>query len=187
MPRRVILPIAVLVCVFLLIGFIFLMVLSPVIAILYLVVWMLVGTILWFAWPPLPAAVHEKIDKYRQRIRAKRKAREVTQLVDVSFHVKYQMVNLRDGGAAYPVDREEFMIGRSHDCGLRIKDDQSVSGNHCRIVYRRYSQEYYIEDLNSNVGTYVGSRRLEPYKQEKLLPNAEITIAGQTFRFCSIQ
>ena len=187
MPGNTLLSIALLVGGFALAGFVFLMILSPVIALLYLVVWLLACTILWFTWPPLARAVHEVTDRQRQRIRQRRQNNQSgTQLVDVSFHVNYQLVNLRDKKEAYPVDREEFLIGRSGKNRLVIKNNPAVSASHCRIVYRKYSQEYYIEDLNSDSGTYVGSRRLEPYKQEKLLPNAEITLAELSYRFCKI-
>ena len=68
MPGNTLLSIAMLVGGFALVGFVFLMILSPVIALLYLVVWLLACTILWFTCPPLARAVHEVTDRQRQRI-----------------------------------------------------------------------------------------------------------------------
>lgn len=81
------------------------------------------------------------------------------------------------------VDNVEYVIGRGADCNLALSGDATVGRKHCRILYRQYSREYYIEDLRSKNGTYLGTRRLEPFKQEKLLDNAEITIGYRRYRF----
>ncbi len=81
------------------------------------------------------------------------------------------------------VDNVEYVIGRGEDCNLTLSGDATVGRKHCRILYRQYSREYYIEDLRSKNGTYLGTRRLEPFKQEKLLDNAEITIGYRCYRF----
>lgn len=186
MNKRRVLFMAMLIGGFALAGFVFLLILSPIIAVLYLTLWGLVGTILWFAYAPLSAAVRDEINGFRQRREEKKKAQMSTQQIDTNFYEKYQLVNLHNSREVYRIDQEKFLIGRSRGANMCLSANQAVSAKHCRIVYRKYSREYYIEDLNSTGGTYVGTRRLEPYKQEKLLPNAEITLAEQTYRFCLI-
>lgn len=186
MQKRRVLQMAMLIGGFALIGFVFLLIAWPLMAVLYLMLWMLAGTILWFAYAPLPAAVHEAADAFRQRREEKRKAQMSTQLVDTNFYERYQLVNTHNSQEVYRIDRMEYLIGRSREAAMCLAKNRAVSSRHCRIVYRKYSQEYYIEDLNSTSGTYVGARRLEPYKQEKLLPNVEITLAGLTYCFCPI-
>ena len=61
----------------------------------------------------------------------------------------------------------------------------TISGEHCRITYRKHSRTYYIEDLHSLNGTYLGAKRLEPNTPEKLLDNAEISIGR--IRFCFVR
>ena len=48
--------------------------------------------------------------------------------------------------------KDDFIIGRSADCDLRIPVDD-VSRQHARIFCN--NEEYYIEDLGSTNGTYV--------------------------------
>lgn len=83
----------------------------------------------------------------------------------------------------YRINKTVFLIGRSKKCDCPLTRSDTVSSQHCRIHFCKYSQEYYIEDLRSKNGTYIGTRRLEPYTQEKLLDNAEIRIGDCCFRF----
>lgn len=81
------------------------------------------------------------------------------------------------------IDTEDFLIGREASCQLRLMNYGTIGGQHCRITYRKYSHTWYIEDLRSVNGTYLGKRRLEPFKQEKLLEGTEISIADFKVRF----
>ena len=86
----------------------------------------------------------------------------------------------------YFIDQEIFVIGtkKSCQCVLGSRQGSTISGEHCRITYRKHSRTYYIEDLHSLNGTYLGAKRLEPYTPEKLLDNAEISIGH--IRFCFV-
>ena len=81
------------------------------------------------------------------------------------------------------IDQEDFLIGRDASCQLRLKSYPTVGGQHCRIIYMKYSHAWYIEDMHSVNGTYIGKRRLEPFKREKLLDGTEISIANFRMRF----
>lgn len=98
--------------------------------------------------------------------------------------VVYELAVIRpSGGGRYPVDRKNYLIGRGSGCSCRLSRSDTIGREHCRIVYREHSREYYIEDLRSKNGTYLGTRRLEPNTQEKLLENAEIFIGDYCLRF----
>lgn len=83
------------------------------------------------------------------------------------------------------VDSEQFTIGARPPCScvLEGRAAAAVSTPHCRITYRRFSRAYYIEDLFSLNGTFLGMKKLEPNTPEKLPDNAEIKIGPYTFRF----
>lgn len=98
--------------------------------------------------------------------------------------VAYELVMLRPrSGVSFPVTGKEVLIGRSERCTCRLTDSATVGREHCRIVYREHSREYYIEDLRSKNGTYLGTRRLEPNTQVKLLEDTEIIVGDIALRF----
>lgn len=169
---------------FLLLMVIVVMMLSPILAFLLIAMFGLIFTILWYKWPQLHDVVSDMFRKGRKRIQNATKT-EVEEY-DVAFHPEYQLVFTRHGrNTKTVIDKERFLIGRKSSCNLVI-NDPSISGEHCCIVYRQYSHAYYIEDLRSNNGTYLGVRRLEPFTQEKLLDDAEITISDRVYRFRKI-
>lgn len=159
-----------------------LFILSPILALLMLALAALVFTLLWFRWPRFRLPFQKMRDSIKEKLGKATKS--PTEEYDTQFRTEYRIVNTYHGrNKAYPVTREMFVIGRSKECDLVIDDDPTVSRQHCRIVYRKYSHTYYLEDLNSASGTYLGIRRLEPYAQEKLLDQAKITISDRTYRF----
>ena len=186
MPEQKVFELSIALGIFSILLFVFILLLSPVIALLYLAVLMLAITLLWFCCPPFRDPIRNRLDATKQKIKGtvdKQKESGVKPL-DTEFHPEYELVLKQYGSKEkYLISKEEFLIGRGNECDLRINGNRAVSHKHCRIVYRRFSHEYYIEDLHSAGGTYVGARRLEPYKQEKLLPNTDITISGWVYAF----
>lgn len=177
-----------LVVVFLLLISIILIVLSPVLGILFLVILGLIGTVLWITVPEFHNILLRSFIEKKEIIESRKEKRKKvgTQPLDISFNAEYRMISRRENGKAYLIDSEMFLIGRSSSCSLKMTANPAASNEHCRIVYRKFSHEYYIEDLHSESGTYVGAKRLQPYTQEKLLPDSEITIAGWTYDFVRI-
>src|SRR5690606_12332516 len=62
-----------------------------------------------------------------------------------------------NAGEAVPLADAPLLIGRGTDAAIRLDDDY-VSTRHARIVSS--GDQWFVEDLGSTNGTYVGSRRI---------------------------
>ncbi len=60
-------------------------------------------------------------------------------------------------GFAVPLDQGPILVGRGSDAAIRLDDDY-VSTRHARIGSSEGT--FYVEDLGSTNGTYIGSQRL---------------------------
>jgi pSer/pThr/pTyr-binding forkhead associated (FHA) protein len=60
-------------------------------------------------------------------------------------------------GEVISLDGAPLLIGRGNDAAIRLDDDY-VSTRHARIG--NSGDQWYVEDLGSTNGTYVGSRRI---------------------------
>lgn len=85
----------------------------------------------------------------------------------------------------YSLHQPETKIGRNtqkepnNDIAVQ---DKEVSRSHATIVARH--QQYFIQDLNSTMGTHVDGLRLQPGQEMMLQPGAEIMIGPRVkFRF----
>lgn len=78
------------------------------------------------------------------------------------------------------ITKEDYLIGSDRTCPGYIPSD-TVSRRHARIT--RVDDIYFVEDLNSSNGTYVGGELLN-YKTKVSLQKNEIVIfANEKFRF----
>ena len=60
-------------------------------------------------------------------------------------------------GEVIPLEQAPLLIGRGNDAAIRLDDDY-VSTRHARIGSS--GDQWYVEDLGSTNGTYVGSSRI---------------------------
>jgi pSer/pThr/pTyr-binding forkhead associated (FHA) protein len=60
-------------------------------------------------------------------------------------------------GETVPLERAPLLIGRGTDAAIRLDDDY-VSTRHARIAAN--DDQWYVEDLGSTNGTYVGTTRI---------------------------
>ncbi len=60
-------------------------------------------------------------------------------------------------GATAPLDRAPILIGRGNDAAIRLDDDY-VSTRHARVAAS--GDQWFVEDLGSTNGTYIGSVRI---------------------------
>jgi pSer/pThr/pTyr-binding forkhead associated (FHA) protein len=70
---------------------------------------------------------------------------------------KAVVVDGSNSGISVSLDDAPILIGRGPDAAIRLDDDY-VSTRHARIG--RSDQTWYVEDLGSTNGTYIGSQRL---------------------------
>lgn len=71
----------------------------------------------------------------------------------------------------------ELVLGRSPDCDFVLGDDYS-SARHARLFRR--GQDWFVEDLDSRNGTYVGGVRIE--QPERVSVGTDIRIGRTTVR-----
>jgi|SRR4051812_14735003 len=62
-----------------------------------------------------------------------------------------------NAGETVSLDEAPILIGRGSDAGIRLDDDY-VSTRHARIA--QSGEQWFVEDLGSTNGTYIGSHRL---------------------------
>jgi len=62
-----------------------------------------------------------------------------------------------DSGQSARLGSEPILIGRGPDAGIRLDDDY-VSTRHARVATN--GEQWFVEDLGSTNGTYVGSQRV---------------------------
>lgn len=77
-------------------------------------------------------------------------------------------------GTTLPLNNSTITVGRSPDCTL-VLDDGFASSRHARLVNQ--GGDWYIEDLNSTNGTFIGEKKIEQPTQ--LTPGLAVTI-GKT-------
>src|SRR3569833_3830278 len=80
-------------------------------------------------------------------------------------------------GRRYKLGEGEYVIGRRSDC-LIFVPDMRVSRQHARLW--RDGEQWSLEDLGSNTGTYINGIRLQAAPQ--LRHDDEITIANNKIR-----
>ena len=177
---------------FMIFGFLLLCVLQFVFALLWALLCALVIAMLARRNHPMYRVEKEiwdaRVKKFKDaRARKKREADQENRYQN-EFVPDRMLVGIGDhAGKKYFIDKEIFVIGTKKSCQCVLGDRQAstISGEHCRITYRKHSRTYYIEDLHSLNGTYLGAKRLEPNTPEKLLDNAEISIGH--IRFCFVR
>ena len=172
--------------------FLLLSVLHFVFALLWLLMCALVISVLARRNHPMYLVEKEiwtaKWEKYQKKRADKKRAYMQENHYTNEFVPDHMLVGIGEyAGEKHYINQEVYVIGTKPSCQCVLgkrHNAATISGEHCRIVYRKHSRAYYIEDLHSLNGTYLGTKRLEPNTPEKLLENAEITISH--VRFCFV-
>ena len=83
-------------------------------------------------------------------------------------------------GHSFEMNRDSLLIGRSPESDIRIPDP-SVSRQHARIF--RHGDRYYIKDLESNNGTWVGGHLVLPGKEVELNQGLKLSVGDTVMGF----
>ncbi len=67
------------------------------------------------------------------------------------------MISGQNAGATAALAEAPILIGRGNDAAIRLDDDY-VSTRHARIAAS--GDQWYVEDLGSTNGTYLGTQRI---------------------------
>lgn len=106
----------------------------------------------------------------------------------------YALVGLsgQHAGKVFPIDAEEYVVGRDRSCNLSIERDEkgrpdnAISREHFTVVSR--DGELSVIDRNSRLRTYVNGKVLEPDQREPVAPEDIISIPSPSgevkFRLC---
>ena len=78
-------------------------------------------------------------------------------------------------GAGARVTENVITLGRGARCHLALRLDPLISTTHARIV--REGHSYYLEDLGSRNGTYIGEQRIEA---RALIAPGSLFVVGST-------
>jgi pSer/pThr/pTyr-binding forkhead associated (FHA) protein len=70
---------------------------------------------------------------------------------------KLQIVGGPNAGQSVPLGDDPILLGRGTDAAIRLDDDY-VSTRHARFATN--GEQWFVEDLGSTNGTYVGSQRV---------------------------
>ena len=94
--------------------------------------------------------------------------------------MKADLVLLNTDGAhkAFPLAGSAIVIGRRHDCDLRIPLP-TVSRRHCQISQN--GQALKIRDLGSKCGTFVNNKRLDVDGESSLKPGDYVRVGPLVF------
>ena len=70
---------------------------------------------------------------------------------------KLQVISGPNAGQSVPLGDKPILLGRGTDAAIRLDDDY-VSTRHARFATN--GEQWFVEDLGSTNGTYLGSQRL---------------------------
>ena len=101
----------------------------------------------------MPSAPRPAKQKAKSSPKAAAKARKAPRGVPT----KLQVVSGPNAGQSASLDDAPLLVGRGPDAAIRLDDDY-VSTRHARFGVS--GETYYVEDLGSTNGTYIGSQRL---------------------------
>jgi len=78
-------------------------------------------------------------------------------------------------GQSFDLKEDTTFMGRAPDNDIHIKD-RSVSRKHAKIIMREH--RYYVEDLNSKNGTFIGGMQIHPGKVFPLEEGAPVYLGS---------
>ncbi|MGN0390935.1 MAG: FHA domain-containing protein [Wujia sp.] len=83
--------------------------------------------------------------------------------------------------ALIPIEKKEFLVGKTSECDYQINDNRKVSRLHC--TFRISNGECYIRDENSTNHTYVNGKMIQPGFDVMLKNDDYIRMADEEFKY----
>ncbi len=109
------------------------------------------------ARPDGPAATSRREQRAQDKAASKKPSAKSGKRSGRGQPSKVVVLDGSSSGVSVSLDDVPILIGRGPDAAIRLEDDY-VSTRHARIG--RSDDTWYVEDLGSTNGTYIGSRRL---------------------------
>ena len=94
---------------------------------------------------------------HQRAIKKAQRDNDLPAMADILFSAIDEWDLEDEDGEVIPLDLAPLLIGRGNDAAIRLDDDY-VSTRHARIASNQ--DQWYVEDLGSTNGTYVGSTRI---------------------------
>lgn len=83
--------------------------------------------------------------------------------------------------ALIPIEKKEFLVGKTAECDYQINDNRKISRLHC--TFRISNGECYIRDENSTNHTYVNGKMIQPGFEVMLKNDDYIRMADEEFKY----
>ncbi len=80
-----------------------------------------------------------------------------------------------------PIEKKEFVVGKSSDCDYQVSDNKKISRKHCTL--RISNGECYIRDNESTNHTYVNGKIIQPEFDVMLNNDDYIRMADEEFKY----
>lgn len=80
-----------------------------------------------------------------------------------------------------PIEKKEFIVGKSADCDYQVSDNKKISRKHC--TFRISNGECYIRDNASTNHTYVNGKIIQPDFDVMLNNDDYIRMADEEFKY----
>lgn len=88
----------------------------------------------------------------------------------------------KSSGQEYLLESNSYVLGSGDQADISIDSNSAVSRKHAEIG-KDENGAFYIKDLNSTNGTFVGGERLVPGRTHPVGDNARIKLANEEFYF----
>jgi len=90
-------------------------------------------------------------------------------------YIQLEVVGGPMDGERRRVETASFAIGRGEMNDLTLHQDPTISNRHARIA--REGRHYWLEDLNSSNGTFIGDKRI---RERSLIGAGSVFVVGRT-------
>lgn len=101
------------------------------------------------------------------------KRKTESELEQMQKGVKLEILNGPMDGMELEIHKDAVILGRDKNCDLFLPLDVSISRQHAKLTLK--NGEYYIEDIGSSNGTYIGKKKIS---ESNRIPFEEIFRLG---------